>query len=153
MEVTHSFMCKNNFLCKILLVENFIDSEDLEQVTGDVYSKEQSWIYKRIFNIIENLNKNNWNFRLYSFLEELHVVNQRKNEDPFTLCLGTENESLRKLVVLLPKESVHMEIITGEKISVPKGSIVIFPSYIGWRFVKSIGLKCYITFVGGDHFS
>jgi hypothetical protein len=153
MEDTHPFIRKNDFIYKVILVENFLEADDLEEIKGDVIPRDQEWIYNKLAKSVKYLNETKWNFHLCNFSEDMKLLKQRKNEDPWNIFIGPGTESIRKLGILLPKNKVSIELFNGEKIDVQKGSILVFPSFVGWRLVNSLGVHCYITFISGDHFS
>jgi len=116
--------------------------------TADFYMKvayippvdDTEFVYKRIWDLVDAVNKRYWKFNLYDFAEPLKFTEYRENNGTSLHTDNNMNDSVYRKLTVIVQLTEEMDYVGGQvevhntkyslRLSKTRGSVSIFPSYI-----------------------
>jgi len=131
----------------------FISDDDLKEIGQMVpRTPDNIWIYERLTRECLKMNEAFWDFEISGFGQDIVECEQEQTIEPLKLVLGaTPENSIIKLVVIISLNNFEIEIC-DKKYPVGKGALIVFPSYLLWRFGQHSEAKYLFTILVGHHF-
>ena len=131
----------------------FINDDELKEFGKNIpRNPENMWIYEKLTRECIKMNEAFWDFDISGFGQDIIECGQEQTLEPLKLALGaTLENSIIKLVVILALNNFEIEIC-DRMYQIERGALIVFPSYLLWRFSQKSEAKYLFTILVGNHF-